>query len=275
MYSLLTLILTALGAAFAGGVGSWYGIRDRKYMPLKIQHDKNEKALMQLTDTYTAGKAQYADLQTRFKDTELANSKTSADFKIISDERVALTNEFNIYELESEKRTAELGAEIKKLTESVEKHTEADTRFNKLSKEYASAIEERKILNATTINLVSEKQTLLSEYGNFKTEANQKYNALKTHLDKLQNPYAAYADADENENGRKAQPYIFPAHIFSDLSESTIAVANESVHPIETEKPAPTKPDPDLAHTPIAAAPKPDNRWTDAIQITDYFEEEK
>jgi chromosome segregation ATPase len=141
MYSLLTLTLTALGAAFAGVVGGWYGIRDRKYLPLKIQHDENGTALMQLTDAYTAGKAQYADLQTRFKDTELANSKTSADFKIISDEQAVLTTEFNIYKSESEQKTAELEAEIKKLTESVEKYAEAETRFNKLSKEYASAIE--------------------------------------------------------------------------------------------------------------------------------------
>ncbi len=246
MYSLLILTLTALGAAFAGGVGGWYGIRDRKYRPLKIHHDENEMALIQLTDAYTAGKAQYADLQTRFKDTESANNKISADFKIISDGQAVLTTEFNIYKSESEQKTAELEAEIKKLTESVEKHAEAETRFNKLSKEYASAIEETKILNATTINLVSEKQTLFSEYGNFMTEANQKYNALKTHLDKLQNPYAAYTDADENENGQKAQTYIFPAHIFSDLSESTIAVANGSAHSIETEKLAPTKPDPNL-----------------------------
>ena len=51
MYSLLTLILTAIGAAFAGSVGGWFGLRESKYLPLKKKHDENEKAFMEITQT--------------------------------------------------------------------------------------------------------------------------------------------------------------------------------------------------------------------------------
>ena len=230
----MTLILTAIGAAFAGSVGGWIGLRESKYLPLKKKLDENEKAFMEITETYEAGKKQYTELQIRYKDTEAANNKTLADFKIISDARTALTNEFNIYKSEAEQKMLALEAEIKKLTEAVERHAEIETRFTKLSKEYASSIEETKILSATTANLVSEKQTLLSEYGNLRTEANQKYNALKAHLDKLQDPYAAYTDAEENENRLQIQAKVFSTETFPDLSESVIVVQEESAHSIET-----------------------------------------
>ena len=230
----MTLILTAIGAAFAGSVGGWIGMRENKYLPLKKKLDENEKAFIQLTDAYAAGKTQYTELQTRCKDIEAANKKTLPDYKIISDARTALTNEFNIYKSEAEQKISALEAELKKLTEAVERHAEIETRFTKLSKEYATAIEETKILSATTANLVSEKQTLLSEYGNLRTEANQKYNALKAHLDKLQDPYAAYTDAEENENRQKIHLQVFSTEIFPDLSESVIVVQEESAHSIET-----------------------------------------
>ena len=229
MYSLLTLILTSIAAAFAGIAAGWYAMRNRQYFPLKKLNTENETALIQLKNVYTSVITHSENLERQFKVSEAEKNKTLADFKIISDERAALKIEFNIYKSVSENKITALEAEIKKLGE-------AEIQFNKLSKEYESAIEETKILKAATGNLIREKQILLSEYGNLRTEASQKYNALKIHLDKLQNPYAAYSDVEEKENTIEKFSQISLNGIFPDLSESVIDVPNKNISISEPEK---------------------------------------
>ncbi len=195
MFTSLTILLIVISAAVLGGIEGWFWFRHRHYNKLIEIYDQKDVTLTQLNHAYARVNTKYSDLQNSYRELQTAHQDWEAKYNKLSGEsnalttsRLALLNDFNTFRITSVEKTTALKTALKNLT------ADFDAKYAALSKDYADTESERKAFHATAGNLANDKQMLITEYGNFRTEANYKYNALKNHLDKLQNPYAAYVD---------------------------------------------------------------------------------
>ncbi len=195
MFTSLTILLIVISAAVLGSIVGGFWFRQRHYNKLVEIYNEKDATLIQLNQAYAGVNTKYSDLKNSYSELQTAHqnwkakyNKLSGELNALTTSRLALLNDFNTFRVASVEKTMALETALKNLT------ADFDAKFAAFSKDYADAESERKAFHATVSNLANDKQMLITEYGNFRTEAKYKYNALKNHLDKLQNPYAAYVD---------------------------------------------------------------------------------
>ena len=272
MFTSLTIILITVSAAILGGVEGWFWFRNTRHKILLQDNNEKEVVLMQVNHDYTALNKKFNDLQENYtllqmtqRVEELKNEKLFDELLTLKNLNVALSNEFETYKTNIVGKTSELESSIKNA------HTDFESKYIALKKDYDSAVADRKALHAAVSNLANDKQILMTEYGNFRSEANRKYISLKLHLDKLQNPYMAYMDAEEQKFDK-----IEILDTEFDTPE-TIERVSENLHEITgkentSEMTMPAKPEQTSTAANSNETDTEIDRTYDAIKIIDSFE---